>query len=302
MKTLTLVTLSLLISEALFAHELMDKLAADLVTPEPSGMGTKQAGVNYGTTKGITYTSKVTGRTKKANVITPNGYSESEKYPVLYVNHPIFGDENSMLGGDMGIPAVPYNLEAKGEVKKMIIVTTAMYTSKTSDGAPMGGFNAEVMAAYDAFLEDLTGSLMPYIEENYSVLTGRDNTAITGFSMGGREALYIGISRPDLFGYIGGSCPAPGIVPAVDQFMTHVGSMKESEFKIKDESVYPYIILISGAANDPVVGTFPKQYSDLLTKNGSPNVYHQVPMGSHDAVTTRCHLYNFCRYLFKGNE
>lgn len=213
--------LSLLVSQAIMADtSYMDKLKADMKTPEPSGMGDQQAGTDYGTTKGITYTSKVTGRTKKANVITPAGYSEAEKYPVLYVNHPIFGDENSMLGGGMGIPHIPVNLEKVGDAKKMVIVTTAMYTSATSDNPGMGGFNAEVMAAYDAFLEDLTGSLMPYIEENYSVLTGRDNTAITGFSMGGREALYIGISRPDLFGYIGGACPAPGIVPAVDQFMT----------------------------------------------------------------------------------
>ena len=52
---------------------------------------------------------------------------------------------------------------------------------------------------------------MPYIEKTYSVKTGRENTAITGFSMGGRESLLIGMQRPDLFSYIGAICPAPGV-------------------------------------------------------------------------------------------
>lgn len=153
----------------------------------------------------------------------------------MYVNHGISGDENSMIGPDMCVVTIPANPALAGEAKKMIIISTSMFTSKTMDAPAMGGFTNEVIAAYDAFLDDLTKELMPYMEKNFPILTGRENTAITGFSMGGREALYIGISRPDLFGYIGGACPAPGIVPAVDMFMTHNGSMKESEFKIKDE-------------------------------------------------------------------
>ena len=77
--------------------------------------------------------------------------------------------------------------------------------------------------------------------------------------MGGREGIYIGISRSDLFGYIGGACPPPGIVPAVDFFMKHKGSMTEEEFKIKDTSNLPYILFITGGDSDGVVGTFPKE-------------------------------------------
>ena len=40
-------------------------------------------------------------------------------------------------------------------------------------------------------------NLMPYMAANYSIATGRENTAIVGFSMGGRESLYIGISKPE---------------------------------------------------------------------------------------------------------
>lgn len=52
---------------------------------------------------------------------------------------------------------------------------------------------------YDYIINDLTKVLMPAINKEYSTLTGRENTAVCGFSMGGRETLNIGIRRPDLF-------------------------------------------------------------------------------------------------------
>lgn len=81
----------------------------------------------------------------------------------------------------------------------------------------------EGIAPYDNFINDLANDLMPFIEENYSVLTGRENQAIAGFSMGGREALYIGFTRPDLFGYVLAIAPAPGLTPGTDWAMTHPG-------------------------------------------------------------------------------
>ncbi len=56
-----------------------------------------------------------------------------------------------------------------GEAKEMIIVFTQMFTSATLDDCT--GFNDESVAAYDAFVYDIADSLMPYIEENYSVAT-----------------------------------------------------------------------------------------------------------------------------------
>lgn len=287
---------------AMSPKEYMDKLRNDVVTPEPNGITNKVAGVDYGQIKAITYRSKAANRDKRANVILPAGYGSGEKFPVLYVNHGVFGSENDMLGGDFGLQIMSANLAAKGEAEKMIIVTPNMWTSKTDANPPGFTFNNEVMQCYDDFLDDITDSLIPYMEQNFDVKTGRDNTAITGFSMGGREGIYIGISRPDIFGYIGGACPAPGIVPAVDAFMQHKGSMTESEFKIKDTSNLPYILFITGGDNDSVVGTFPKQYSDLFTKNGCDHVFQLVPGGIHGGNSVRAHLYNFLRYVFRADK
>ena len=192
----------------------------------------------------------------------------SKKYPVMYVNHGIFGNEDSMLDDGMKIQTLAGNLAASGEAEEMIIVFTQMFTSATLDDCT--GFNDESAAAYDAFVYDIADSLMPYIEENYSVATGRENTAIAGFSMGGRESLYIGVSRPDLFGYIGAACPAPGIIATTDAFMTHKGCMEESEFKIDTNK--PYVLMITGGTNDGVVGNYPESYHNLFTQNGTDHI------------------------------
>lgn len=277
----------------------MEKVRNSLTLDVPSS-ATSSSADNYGTLKSISYYSSTAEKYKKANVLLPDGYSENEKYPVMYVNHGIMGDENSLLDSSMKIRAMAGNLVASGEAEKMIIVFTAMYTSKTSDVC--SGITLEETKKYDAFLDDLTKDLMPYMEKNFSIKTGRENTAITGFSMGGREALYIGVSRPDLFAYIGGACPAPGITPGKDMFMEHPGCMQESEFKISNPSYNPYVLMITGGTNDSVVGTFPQSYHNILTTNGQDHIWQEIPGGGHDASCVVPHMYNFIKSAFKAGK
>lgn len=253
-------------------------------------------GTNGVTSQEITYYSTVAGKNKKAVVILPENYSTSKKYPVVYVNHGIMGSHNDMVSYCKSIGG---NLMKNGEAVEMILVSTAMYTSKTSDQC--SGITAEECVNYDAFREDLIECLMPYMEKNYSIKTGRENTAICGFSMGGRESLYIGITRPEYFGYIGAACPAPGITPAQDMFMVHPGNMQPSEFKIQNHAYDPYILMITGGTNDSVVGTFPQEYHNTLTTNGQDHIWQEIQGGGHDASCVNPMMYNFLKNVFKAD-
>ncbi len=271
----------------------MAQISEDMQLKEDSSYTSKRNGVDYGKMESVSYFSKDGNMNKKMNVLLPPGYSSSEKYPVLYVLHGIFGDETSMTGEDNKIQTMLGNLVADGKAEKMIVVFPAMFTSSTT--AP--GFTAEAAKAYDLIREDIENSIMPYLEEHYSVKTGRDNTAITGFSMGGREALYTGITRSELYGYVGGACPAPGIFATVDKYMTHAGCIQPGEFK---PSTMPHMILISAAQNDDVVEKYPQTYHDTLTSNGVEHLWQVIPNAGHDASTVRPHMYNFLRYIFKA--
>ncbi len=265
----------------------------DKVTPNVPSSVLKNA---EGKVEHITYFSKKANRNKGANVWLPPGYDSSKKYPVFYVNHGYGGDESSMMNG-MGVREIATNLIKSGEAEPMIIVFTNQYTDPQHE-KQTGNGQADV-PGYDNFVEDLPDSLMPYIESHYPVKTGRENTAIAGFSMGGRESLYIGMKCCDKIGYIGGGAPAPGIFPTHDQFMTHPGVMSKDEIRI-DPPYSPYLLMIAGGTSDNMVNDFPKQYSDLFTQHGTENIYISVPGGGHDSSTVIPLMYNFIRFIFKA--
>ena len=165
--------------------------------------------------------------------------------------------------GTMSTKQIIGNAIAEGAAKEMIVVFPYIYSSQTqNDCSAMDNANN---TAYDNFDTVLTTELMPLIEKEYSVATGRENTAITGFSMGGRESLMIGMKHPDLFGYVGAICPAPGATGA---------------WKFASDN--------------------PKNYHDNFTNNGVPHVWHYVNGGYHGDNSIHAHIYNFVRAVFKA--
>lgn len=258
-----------------------------------SGYAEKRGNVEYGEMISITYDSTTTGTARKANVILPAGYSTDKKYPILYLLHGIGGDQNEWLGGS---PAtVVGNLVADKEAEEMIIVMPNVRAREKDEGNPADIFTVGHFKAFDNFINDLKNDLMPYIEANYSVATGRENTAIAGLSMGGREALYIGLSMPETFGYIGAFCPAVGVLP----YDIEGGLFKKDEFKLAEG--YTTFIMIVAGESDTVVKEWPKTYSDTLTENGTENIYY-VTSGGHDFTVWKHGLYYFAKRIFKNQR
>ena len=272
----------------------MQKLRDDLVEFAPSVPNN-----SYGEVKSYQYYSKSAGHDKKVRVLLPPSYDANKKYPVLFVLHGIFGDENSMLDNAYGVRKMIANAISEGKTKDMIVIFPQMYTSPTGDQPGGYSFDQQTMRYYDKFEDDLLDDLLPWAKQEFSIAEGRRNTAITGFSLGGREALYIGTQHTDVFGFVGAACPAPGIVPTQDQFMVHEGTIKnESDFRLKDGNPLPYILLISGGTNDGTVGDYPKQYHDILQTNNVDHVWHSISGTGHDGSSVQPHLYNFMRHIF----
>ncbi len=256
------------------------KIASSL----PAGMADAKSGVDYGEMKSCTYYSTTRERNTPVRVLLPAGYSENEKYPVLYMLHGYWNDETTLSDPDSGLQNIMGNLIASGEAEKMIVVFPYIYTSK--DMPYCTNMDAVNNQNYDNFIYDLQADLMPYIEKNFSVKTGRENTAISGFSMGARESLYIGVKMSDRFGYVGSVCTAPGVAP---------GMLSEKELRF---GTMPYMVMISAAVYDGVVGNNPENYHNILTANGVQHIWNQLPYGGHDNNSIQPHFYNFTRNLF----
>lgn len=273
----------------------METFKSSVTEYAAAGITEEKAGIEYGNLTKYKYYSTTRERDVNVNVLLPPGYNENEKYPVLYALHGYWENEDS-LAAMSSAKTMLGNLIAEGKAEKMIIVFPYIYTSKTQ--TECSGLDLQNSLNYDNFINDLTTDLMPYIESTFSVKTGRDNTAITGFSMGGRESLFIGLTRNDLFSYVGAACPAPGLTPGTDLSM-HPGQLQEND--LKPQKGEPYMIFITGGTNDTVVFDQPASYEKILTKNGVNHIYHSVTNGAHSASSVQPHFYNYLRAIFKAN-
>jgi len=273
-------------------NDYMDKI--EIVDIMPNEYMVKRDNVTYPQYTKIYYNSTTTETERPMNIILPNGYDETKQYPVLYYLHGILGDEDTMLVEDLGAIAIYTNLLEDQKAKEMIIVAPNEYAPAPGTAVPPS-FDQSHYDGYDNFINDLVNDIMPYMEQHYPILTGRENTALLGFSMGGRNSLYIGYTRSDLFGYIGAVSPAPGIVEAEDMFGYHKGLLQPEQLVAEHE---PIVSMVCGGTNDTVVGTFPRQYHEILETNNQKHIWFDIPGADHDITAITTGYYNFMASVF----
>lgn len=250
---------------------------------------TRKLNVEYGTIDYVKYDSATTGTQRKLKVLLPAGYDESRTYPVLYLLHGIGGDQNEWLNAKPDI--VIGNLIASGEAPEMIVVFPNVRARANDAANPKDIYTPAHFAAFDNFINDLRNDLMPYMKEHYAVAEGRENTAVAGLSMGGREALYIGLTMPETFGYVGAFCPAPGVLP----YNVEKGLFRTEDFRAAEG--FETFIMINAGKTDGVVGDWPQTYSDTLTANGTEHIFY-ITDGGHDFQVWKHGLYNFAKRIF----
>lgn len=262
---------------------------------------TTRSAVKYGEYTHGTYYSETCGMERGYSILLPADYSEDKKYPVLYLLHGIFGDEFS-FSNDAGnkIKEIVGNMTADGIIEETIVVCPNMFAK--TDPAQQPGFDAQACLPYDNFINDLVNDLMPYIESEYPVLTGRENTYLAGFSMGGRETIYITLKRPELFGYVCAISAAPGVVPAKDMYMEHPGQLKEDEMRFADGAVEPEVFIICCGTKDSVVGTFPKSYHELFEANGVEHIWYEINNADHDNNAIQSGIFNLFKQIAYGKQ
>ncbi len=257
----------------------------------PADFDQKKAGVTYGEVKTITYYSYVAEMNRKATVILPPKYNPSKKYPVLYLLHGIGGSEIEWLDGKPN--EIVSNMVAAGTAKEMIMVLPNQCVRHKSEANP-AHLSLEQFAMYNRMLDDLKTSLIPYIENNYSVKPGRDNRAIAGLSMGGRNAIYIGVKMVKDFAYTGAFCPAVGVLP----YWREEGLLTTQTLTIPQEYRKNTLYMIVEGDGDTIVGDSPKQYSTTLKNNGFDHIYYNWP-GGHWWGPWKNGLYNYARRIFQ---
>jgi len=135
-------------------------------------------------------------------VYTPPGYNAKSRqnYPVLYLLHG-YSDAADGWSSVGKANFILDSLIASGKAKPMIVVMPLGYGNMAV--LKPGRTPAVSAQSVDLYQKALLTEVMPQIEANYHVSKKREDRAIAGLSMGGHESLFIGLTHPELFAWIG---------------------------------------------------------------------------------------------------
>ena len=165
--------------------------------------------VPHGTVHVNWYQSKTLNVWRRIDVYTPPGYETAKAaYPVLYLLHGSGDTENGWVSVGRA-NFILDNLIAAGKAKPMIVVMP--YGRARQDVYLGPAPPAAQPPDPKAFENDLLKDVMPFAEKFYRISAKPADRAIAGLSMGGGQALSIGLNHLDIFHAVGAFSAGGGV-------------------------------------------------------------------------------------------
>jgi enterochelin esterase-like enzyme len=190
-------------SETFFGY---GKETSGIEIPEPGASYYALTAVPHGAVREHWYFSKTTGEWRRALIYTPPGYDQDtrRRYPLLILQHGSGEDETGWTRQGRA-QWILDNLIASRHALPMIVVMDRGYARRP--GLPAFALgpattNAELDAAFGAFEDVVVHDLLPAIDAAYRTIPDREHRALAGLSMGGMQALRIGLHHLDEFTWI----------------------------------------------------------------------------------------------------
>ncbi|RMA58837.1 alpha/beta hydrolase-fold protein [Ulvibacter antarcticus] len=175
---------------------------------------------------------------RTVDIWTPKDYSEEKEYAVLYMHdgQNLFDATTTWNNQEWMIDELASKLMSEGEIKDIIVVgihnipeirhyeyfprkAFLMLSEKDQDSiiSDARKNNSDISLnsfTADDYLKFIVEEVKSYVDENFSTATERDNTVISGSSMGGLISMYAICEYPEVFG--GAACISthwPGFMP-----------------------------------------------------------------------------------------
>jgi len=253
--------------------------------------------IPHGTISEVTYFSKSLNRFRRMHVYMPPGYERNnDNYPVLYLLHGAFDcDDSWSTVGRAGF--IIDNLISDKKAVPMIIVMPAGHTGPFRFGMPADTSQKSV----DLFVQDFINDIKPFAEKNYRILTGKENTAIAGLSMGGGQTLDIAIPHLDEYAYIGVFSSGVFGITGNSFFGPNPGITWESRNKITldDPKLKEGLKLVWFATGKDDFLLETSLSTVKVLKNHGFNVIFNESSGGHTWNNWRDYLHEFAQHLFK---
>jgi enterochelin esterase family protein len=247
--------------------------------------------VPHGDVRIVMYESKAMGMTRFLWVYTPPGYDETRvKYPVLYLLHGNGEAQNGwVMNGRANI--ILDNLIAEGKAQPMLAVMPQGHALQAAGVGPLVRLPGETQMYSARFPKDLLEDVIPLVEHKYRVTADADHRAIAGLSMGGGQALAIGLTHPDLFHYVLGYSAAVS-----EQFMDAEEAFKDLLSNPVETSAKLRLLWVSCGRQDFLYQAN-RQFADLLKAKAVKLTYRETE-GAHVWSVWRNNLNESAQLLF----
>jgi predicted alpha/beta superfamily hydrolase len=154
------------------------------------------------------FRSRIFRNTRFLRVWLPPGYDDDEnqgkRYPVLYLNdgQNLFESMSSFSGVEWQVDETADRLIHEGAVAPMIIVgIDNAGKDRFREYMPHRSMHPMMLRVQGRHYPDfLMKEVRPFVERNYRVATGAENTGLGGSSLGALIALYTALVRPGVIG------------------------------------------------------------------------------------------------------
>ncbi len=222
------------------------------------------------------YESGTLGTTRQVLVYTPPGFDpeSGKQYPVLYLIHG--GSDTEETWTKVGrANLIADNLVAQGKAVPMIIVM------------PYGNVRPKPMPD---FTTDVMNDIIPFVEANYPVLKDSKSRAVAGFSVGGGQALNIGLTHSDRFAYICSYAP----YTATEEFQKNFSNWTPDADKINNQLK---LFTISVGTEDFLYDSVQKNIAMFEDKKVKVKSY--IVPGGHTWMNCKQYLATTLQAIFK---
>ncbi len=231
--------------------------------------------------------SQITQGKRNFKVYLPPNYG-AKKLPVLYLYH---GTGEDITGWEKQghILNILDNLFAEKKAQEMIVVMDYGVALNPEQEKMPDNYPRTVISTKNLD-KVVTGELIPYIEKKYKT-SGKK--AIAGLSRGSYQAMFIGMSHPEMFSAIGAFSPVIYEGTEADPFKElPIGNLLKSKKK-------PHFFIGIGEKEDVLFFKFNQLLTNFLNQNKYPYTLYKSPETRHEWLTWRRSLYQFSQQIFK---
>ena len=237
------------------------------------------------------YKSPTLPGTRRIVVYTPPGYAllSDKSYAVLFLYHGS-GDNETYWTRVGRANFIMDNLLAEGKTRPAIMVMP--YGHSTVPPGPEGGTGGKELYEVSVIQKDLLENIIPLVEKEYRVGKEGKDRAITGISMGGYQAMTIGLNNPSVIGHVAGFGAGFRANQNLEANFKALLADKEKAKQLK------LVSIMIGATDGAVAAN--RRVDQFLTTNGIGHELIVTPGGGHHWLTWRGHLRDLLPKLFAG--